>query len=130
MKCVSCGCYFAQETNFGSMFFQEKECPRCLRLLQAKPIIEVLPYSGGRLWYETLLEEEPLNECDRSYLWKKSERSLRSAIHTDQHIEVILFLEELELVSFPKWFPWIKAFGDLWLISLVRFPLERYVMKF
>ncbi|MGI6392692.1 MAG: hypothetical protein ACOX16_03685 [Candidatus Izemoplasmatales bacterium] len=117
MRCPLCRQIYVRELYFSTLFSPDRLCPECQRIMDAEYFEELIPLAGGSIRYRYLIDQ-PKAEYDSylsySYTFAKT---LDLAVSHD----LIIMIEDQEITAFSGWFPLIKAFGSILMVSVIRF---------
>jgi len=130
MKCQLCDNWFYQETIFGNLFEFPQICAECQRKFKAEPKIESYPFSYGVLDHIYLYSDIQINAKQKHYLGEKHVEFFLMISGKRLNQAILLFIDDQMYNSFSEWFPFLKPFGSIGIMSLTRYDFDGFMNFF
>ncbi|GEM_PF-2939906 len=128
MNCQICKKSYWVETDFTTFFREKFICKSCQKLLDL-PVLEMtIPIESGALDFMVMYPGTTLSpELETSFA-QKYVIGLIHAITSNPKYNIVLYFEDIEILYFEQWFPYVRPFSKILFLSLTDVNFETSVM--
>jgi len=128
MKCALCDCFIYQETSIDNLFHFQDICDQCIEKYAPHHDFEVIPIDLGTVTYHYLFKDRNINVKQREYLMKHMRILYKFCLENNDQKRTIIFIDSDFLRFSKEESLLLKGFGNIVILSLVRYDFDDYMI--